>query len=198
MLFIGTLLTGVTADPQILALRSRQMKNFHLALMVSQGTPMMLMGDEYAHTRYGNNNSYGHDTSINHFQWGQLEAKKKDHFRFFSELIKFRHSHQVFRKENFIGKNDVTWHENNWDNFESKFLAFTLHDEDGEDIYVAFNAHDHFVKVSLPAPPNIRRWFRVVDRNLESANDFVYDGVPGVGETYNIAPYSSILLKAKL
>lgn len=37
-----------------------------------QGTPMMLMGDEYGHTRYGNNNSYGHDTTINHFQWGQV------------------------------------------------------------------------------------------------------------------------------
>lgn len=37
-----------------------------------QGTPMMLMGDEYGHTRYGNNNSYGHDTAINNFQWGQV------------------------------------------------------------------------------------------------------------------------------
>lgn len=35
---------------------------------------MMLMGDEYAHTRYGNNNSYGHDTAINHFQWGQVKS----------------------------------------------------------------------------------------------------------------------------
>lgn len=37
-----------------------------------QGTPMMLMGDEYGHTRYGNNNSYGHDSAINHFQWEQV------------------------------------------------------------------------------------------------------------------------------
>jgi pullulanase/glycogen debranching enzyme len=37
-----------------------------------QGTPMMLIGDEYGHTRYGNNNSYGHDTIINHFQWEQV------------------------------------------------------------------------------------------------------------------------------
>jgi isoamylase len=39
-------------------------------MIMHQGTPMMLMGDEYGHTRYGNNNSYGHDTSINNFQWG--------------------------------------------------------------------------------------------------------------------------------
>lgn len=188
---------GETADANVLARRNRQMKNFHLALIASQGTPMMLMGDEYAHTRYGNNNSYGHDTHLNNFQWKQLEAKRKDHFRFFSALIKFRRSHRVFTKENFIGKNDVTWHEDNWDNIESKFLAFTLHDGNREDIYLAFNAHDYFVKVTLPKPPNKRRWFRVVDTNLVTPHDFVNEGVPGVGATYNLAPYSSILLKAK-
>ncbi|GFP98915.1 isoamylase 3 chloroplastic [Phtheirospermum japonicum] len=85
---------GETDDAFIKALRLRQMKNFHVALMVSQGTPMMLMGDEYGHTRYGNNNSYGHDNALNHFQWGQ---------------------------------NEVTWHEDNWGNYESKFLAFTCY-----------------------------------------------------------------------
>ncbi|XP_009147288.2 isoamylase 3, chloroplastic-like [Brassica rapa] len=69
------------------SLRVRQMKNFHLALMISQGTPMMLMGDEYGHTRYGNNNSYGHDTALNNFHWKELHAEKESHFRFFSELI---------------------------------------------------------------------------------------------------------------
>ncbi|KAG7024560.1 Isoamylase 3, chloroplastic [Cucurbita argyrosperma subsp. argyrosperma] len=117
---------GETEDANIRALRSRQMKNFHLALMTSQGTPMMLMGDEYGHTRYGNNNSYGHDTALNHFLWGQLEARKRDHFRFFSEVIKFRRKHpHLFSRENFLGENDITWHESNWDNPESKFLAYT-------------------------------------------------------------------------
>ncbi|KAG6591680.1 Isoamylase 3, chloroplastic, partial [Cucurbita argyrosperma subsp. sororia] len=189
---------GETEDANIRALRSRQMKNFHLALMTSQGTPMMLMGDEYGHTRYGNNNSYGHDTALNHFLWGQLEARKRDHFRFFSEVIKFRRKHpHLFSRENFLGENDITWHESNWDNPESKFLAYTLHDGNGEDVYLAFNAHDYFVSVSLPSPPTNRKWFRVVDTNLESPQDFVLDGIRGIGSTYNLAPYSSILLKAK-
>lgn len=96
----------------------------------------MLMGDEYGHTRYGNNNSYGHDNSLNNFQWGQvcvfliffsstlslslsplclhvrwnwnfmrqLKDKKDNLFRFFSEMIKFRQSHHIFARENFIGK----------------------------------------------------------------------------------------------
>ncbi|XP_052201670.1 isoamylase 3, chloroplastic isoform X2 [Diospyros lotus] len=189
---------GETTDSNIKALRFRQMKNFHLALMTSQGTPMMLMGDEYGHTRYGNNNSYGHDTAINHFQWEQLEARKIDHFRFFEGMIKFRRLHDVFRHEHFIGKNEVTWHENQWDNPESKFLAFTLHEKNGGDIYLAFNAHNYSVKVAIPPPPQTRRWFRVVDTNLESPDDFVPEGVLGIGKTYYVAPYSSILLQAKL
>ncbi|EPS59696.1 isoamylase isoform 3, partial [Genlisea aurea] len=95
---------GETEDTNIEKLRSKQMKNFHVALMTSQGTPMMLMGDEYGHTRYGNNNSYGHDTALNHFQWGQLKDRKNDLFRFFSEMIKFRRSRRVFTREDFIGK----------------------------------------------------------------------------------------------
>lgn len=189
---------GETSDANIKALRFRQMKNFHLALMVSQGVPMMLMGDEYGHTRYGNNNSYGHDTDINHFQWGQLDARKNDCFRFFAEVIKFRQKNKVFRQEYFIGKEEITWHEDNWDNYESRFIAFTLHDDDDEgDIYLAFNAHDYFVKVPIPSPPQKRRWFRVVDTNLESPKDMVAEGVIGIGDTYNVAPYSSILLQAK-
>ncbi|KAM7520803.1 hypothetical protein LguiB_019765 [Lonicera macranthoides] len=189
---------GETADTNITALRSRQIKNFHLALMASQGTPMMLMGDEYGHTRYGNNNSYGHDTGLNNFQWEQVCAIFQFSFdRFFSEMIKFRHSRHVFGRENFIGKSEVTWHEDNWDNNESKFLAFTLHDGNGGDIYLAFNAHDYFVKIPIPSPPQRRHWVRVVDTNLESPEDFVPEGVPGIGNTYRVAPYSSILLEAK-
>ncbi|KAH1125105.1 hypothetical protein GYH30_014633 [Glycine max] len=154
-------LEGETDDASVRALRSRQMKNFHLALMISQGTPMMLMGDEYGHTRNGNNNSYGHDTAINNFLWDQLDARKSDHFRFFSNMIKYRHAHEVFNHESFLSQNDITWHEDNWDNHDSKFLAFTLHDKSGGDIYLAFNAHDYFVKVLLPAPPKKRNWFRV-------------------------------------
>ncbi|KNA12198.1 hypothetical protein SOVF_128120 isoform A [Spinacia oleracea] len=188
---------GETTDADIIALRSRQMKNFHLALMISQGTPMMLMGDEYGHTRFGNNNSYGHDNALNNFQWTKLDEKREGHFRFFSEAVKFRKTHDIFRRENFLEKKDVTWHEDNWSNSESRFLAFTLHSEKGEDVYLAFNAHDFFVQAAIPSPPQNKQWCRVVDTNLKSPEDFVAEGVPGIKSTYNVAPYSSILLLAK-
>ncbi|KAG9137784.1 hypothetical protein Leryth_024054, partial [Lithospermum erythrorhizon] len=72
-----------------------------------------------------------------------------------------------------------------------------LHEKNGGDIYIAFNAHDFHVKVPIPSPPTGRSWFRVVDTNLESPDDVVLGGVPGIKDTYNIAPFSSILLEAK-
>ncbi|KAF6172849.1 hypothetical protein GIB67_035403 [Kingdonia uniflora] len=82
----------------------------------------------------------------------------------------------------------MTWHEDNWENFESKFLAFTLHDHNlQEDVYLAFNTHDYFVKATIPSPPAKRRWFRVVDTNLGSPDDFFPKGVPGI-ESITILP----------
>jgi isoamylase len=62
---------------------------------------------------------------------------------------------------------------------------------------VAFNAHDYFVKALIPQPPPGKQWFRVADTNLESPDDFVREGVAGVADTYNVAPFSSILLQSK-
>lgn len=190
---------GNTKDPGVNALRARQMKNFHLALMVSQGTPMILMADEYGHTRYGNNNSYGHDNALNHFQWNQLESRKQSYFRFFAETIKFRRQNPLLGRSIFLTQNDVTWHENNWHNPDSRFLAFTLHG--GKygcgDLYIAFNAHDYFVKNIIPSPPFQKCWYRVVDTNLPAPDDFIVGGVPFKTNVYNMAPYSAILFCAE-
>ncbi|XP_078440803.1 isoamylase 3 isoform X2 [Wolffia australiana] len=189
---------GETYDQNIRGLRARQMKNFHLALMVSQGTPMMLMGDEYGHTRYGNNNSYGHDNALNHFLWNQMEERRNDHFRFFSEVIKFRHQHSILGRDRFLETQDITWHVDNWDDQESKFIAFTLHDEDrGHDIYLAFNIHDSYMGAQLPQPPPNKNWHRVIDTYLKPPEDFSQDAIVILDAVYNMAPFSSILLQAR-
>ncbi|CAN6895262.1 unnamed protein product [Brassica oleracea] len=100
------------------------------------------------------------------------------------------------RKEGEPFQGVITWHEDNWDNPESKFLAFTLHDGiSGQDVYAAFNAHDYFVKALIPLPPSGKQsngsvW--LTQTSIESPDDFVKEGV---AETYNVAPFSSILLK---
>ncbi len=67
----------------------------------------------------------------------------------------------------------------------------------GGDLYIAFNAHDYFVKSVVPPPPSGKYWYRVVDTNLPSPEDFVVGGVPGVKGVYKMAPYSGVLLHAK-
>jgi len=92
---------GETNEVAVNAIRERQVRNFQLALMLSQGTPMILMGDEYGHTRNGNNNSYGFDTDINHFQWSRLEEKRQSQFWFFAMTIKLRREHPLLGRQSF-------------------------------------------------------------------------------------------------
>ena len=75
---------GPTDDPGINALRRRQMKNAVAMLLVSQGVPMILMGDEVARTQMGNNNAYCHDNELVWLDWARLQ-KNADLFRFFQE-----------------------------------------------------------------------------------------------------------------
>lgn len=190
---------GQTDDAGVNALRQRQMRNMMLALMVSQGTPMVLMGDEYAQTRHGNNNYYGHDTELTRFDWDQLDKVRDSYFRFYSELIKFRKEHPLLGRSEFLRPNDITWHEDNWGNTESRFLAFTLHDlgQGGGDLYVVFNAHTYPIDAHLPRAPEGKTWRRVVDTNLQSPKDFTPGGNKGVDQVYSVQPFSSILLVAK-
>lgn len=116
-------------DAVIETLRTRQMKNYHVALMFSQGTPMILCGDEYGQTRWGNNNWYGHDSEMTQFDWKALEKSKENGwFNFYKSVITMRKQCPLLGRPDFLSGQDVTWHEDNWDDPESRFLAFTLHD----------------------------------------------------------------------
>lgn len=202
---------GDTDEETVLSLRARQARNLHLALMLSQGTPMMVMGDEYGQTRYGNNNWYGHDSDLTHFDWAAAEAAKSGQqydegsiwssgwYRFYTQLIKFRRSSPLLGRSDFLTPRDITWHEDKWDDPESRFLAFTLHNsvEMGEDLYAAFNAHSFQVTVTLPQPPAGRTWRRLVDTNLPSPRDWTpLPDSRKVEATYVMESYSAILLIA--
>lgn len=192
---------GATDNAGIEALRVRQMKNFMVALMMSQGTPMVLAGDEYGQTRNGNNNYYGHDKRFTYFRWDELEkAKENGFFRFYSQLIKWRVASPLLGRDKFLTPRDITWHENDWANPESRFLAFTLHDTIGAgcgDIYCALNSHHFPVEVALPSPGKGRKWCRLVDTNLPSPRDFTEGGNKGVEAKYTINAWSTIILVSK-
>ncbi len=193
---------GLTTNAKILMFRQRQMKNFVVALMVSIGTPMMLMGDEYGHTHGGNNNTWCHDGQMNAFLWNKLE-EEKELFRFFKSMIGFRKSNRLLRRTEFLQPADIDWHGLNpfhadWGN-SSRFIAYTLKDHVKENhLYIAFNATPTRPTVHLPPEPAHKKWYRLVDTALASHHDFIDNPTqfPPLKVICKMEAYSSIILIA--
>jgi isoamylase len=95
---------GETDDPEILKLRGRQHRNFLTTLLLSQGAPMVLGGDEFARTQGGNNNAWCQDNEISWFDWQEADLEL---FEFTKQLIAFRREHPVFRRESFLTGKEV-------------------------------------------------------------------------------------------
>lgn len=187
---------GPTIDPTISALRARQMKNLLFALFVSRGVPMLLMGDEYGHTRGGNNNAYCQDNQKNYFLWNEWR-QSKDHFRFVQLLIAWRKKLPVLRKSAFLTNDEVAWHglrphTPDWSE-ASRFVAYQFFDPDG-DLYIAFNAHFEPVQLELPKGS----WRRVIYTALPSPEDCVEkeEEAEKVTQTLEMTAYSALLLKS--
>jgi|LNAQ01.1.fsa_nt_gb glycogen operon protein len=138
---------GATDDPVIGALRQQQMRNLLATLLLSQGTPMLLAGDEFGHSQGGNNNAYCQDNAISWLDWtrlGQEEGAALQHY--LRRLLKLRHRHGVFRRDRFFtgrpidasGRKDIVWlnadgsekAQQDWQ-AEPHLLAFVLDGEAG-------------------------------------------------------------------
>jgi isoamylase len=92
---------GETNDPNVLALRVRQAKNFMATLLLSQGIPMLTAGDEFLRTQQGNNNAWCQDNEVSWIDWS-LAEKNKDFLRFVREMIAFRKRHPALRRRKFF------------------------------------------------------------------------------------------------
>lgn len=188
---------GPTQDGAILALRERQMRNFWLALLLSQGIPMLHMGDEISHTRLGNNNPYVQDNPINWLNWNET-ADHADQLHFVSSLIAFRKKHDILQRKEFLKPADIDWHghtpfQPDWSP-TSRFVAYTLKDSK-QPLYVAFNAYFQEALVSLPPAPQGKVWKQIVYTPLPWKSHALES--PELGETLQnqikMLPYSSIL-----
>ena len=162
---------GTTDDMEILTLRKRQMRNFFVALLLSQGIPMISMGDEYGHTKQGNNNTWCHDNKLNYFLWDEL-AKNRDLFLFVSKLIEIR-------KTLFVQGGDLQW----YDEPNTPFLAYLLCDT----LLVAFNPSANRFVWGLPK----KRWRSLIDTSLPLQERIL------TKPCYRFFPYSSIVLIAR-
>lgn len=166
---------GPTPDPTISQFRERQMRNFLLALFLSQGVPMFLMGDEYGHTRQGNNNPYVQDNELNWFLWDKQNPKM---FAFISSLIAFRKANPQFRHTHFLQNEEIEW----FTDWNSRLVCFCL-----KPFYIAFNAEDHPVTLSLPEG----NWRLIVN----TKEDWVFHKGDPIISPIELLPYSALLLQ---
>lgn len=200
---------GETSDSEIEKLRLRQIKNFLTVLFLSQGTPMLLMGDEIRHTQNGNNNAYCQDNELSWFDWDLVE-KNQDLLRFVKKLISFNQKLEIFSQEKFLKVSrksahpHLTWHgiklnKPDWE-AGSHSIAFSLHYPAVEEhLYVVFNAYWKPLKFQLPLLELGSQWHRIIDTSMAAPNDFVeLNEAERIYENnYKVAPRSSIILMKK-
>jgi glycogen operon protein len=200
---------GLTTDVEVERLRRRQIRNFAAILMLSQGTPMLLAGDEFRRTQQGNNNAYCQDNEISWVDWS-LREKERDLYRFFREMIRFRKAHPVLKRRDYFwgerdqrGWSEINWHGNkigkpDW-SFDSHSLAFTLSGFGREnDIHTMINAWREPLEFDLPALSG-QRWYKSVDTYLESPEDISEQGNEKLvsTKTYKVHPHSTVVLISK-
>jgi len=206
---------GETQNPVIEELRMRQMKNFLTTLFISQGTPMLLGGDEFGRTQRGNNNAYCQDNEISWFDWSLLE-KNAELFNFTRGLIAFRKRHPVFnRPEFYTGRGgtynalpDVSWFDAGGQqlDWEKADFAFSMRidgecsevvaDRDDSDFFIMFNAGPAAMKFSVPENPKGGKWLRFVDTGLPPPEDLIprCGNPPEVPASYKLKSRSIVIL----
>lgn len=200
---------GPTDDAGIEALRLRQIKNFYTILFMSQGTPMILMGDEVRRSQNGNNNCYCQDNELSWFDWSAI-GKQADLLRFVRGLIKFTQERRIFRIERVLHTEsdsplpNITWHgvqlnEPNWEE-DSHYLAFSLrHPKTDEYLHIILNAHWEPLIFELPPLKTGKSWHRIVDTALAAPHDFSDSKVAPMvaAKRYRVQARSSVILMAK-
>lgn len=181
---------GETDDPHVLALREQQRRNLIVTLMLSQGVPMLVYGDELGRTQKGNNNAYCQDNEISWVDWDLVEGNT-DLLNFTRQLVYFRRKHPVFHRRKWFqgraifgqGVSDLGWFnpdgtemtDEEWQVGYAKAMAVFLNGEEiprigpqgqriiDESFLVIFNAHWELIEFNLPINLQDRQWSVVLD-----------------------------------
>ncbi|MBQ3919189.1 MAG: glycogen debranching protein GlgX [Oscillospiraceae bacterium] len=163
---------GDTDDENILSLRRRQMKNMLTVLLMSRGVPMLLSGDEFGNTQYGNNNAYCQDNEISWLDW-RLLKKNRDLFTYTKKLIALRRRHPVLRAAHFdtgyngTGYPEMSFHGTEpWKERGEPLTLACLYAEDHikygtkRDTYIYFMINSHWEDhvFTLPIVPEGHTW----------------------------------------
>ena len=198
---------GETDNPAILALRKRLMKNACAVLLCSRGTPMFLSGDEFADTRYGNNNPYCQDNLISWLDWSLLK-KNKDLFDFFQYMIRFRKDHPVIRKDlepSYLGVPAMSTHGVSPDetNFSGdshvvcvRFAGYNETTQKEDLVYLAVNSGWFPVTLTLPELPEHYKWKVAVNTGDPKCQFFHKNSMPTVESKIFLGERSVIIFVA--
>jgi glycogen operon protein len=167
---------GPTADQEINRLRQRRIRTFATILMLSQGVPMFVAGDEFGRSQLGNNNAYCQDNEISWLNWDLLH-ENSELFRFFRLLIDLRKKHAIFRRKDFFptpcqSSPEIVWQsttpgKEDWSP-QCKTLAFQLYGnvagkQNANDFFVLLNSHNKEIIFTLPTRKDSCKWRLLID-----------------------------------
>ncbi|MFO7655123.1 MAG: glycogen debranching protein GlgX [Candidatus Krumholzibacteriia bacterium] len=200
---------GPSDAPDVQRVRSKQVRNFLVLLMMAHGQPLLAMGDEVRRTQGGNNNAYCQDNPISWFDWTALE-RHADLLRFTRELIAFSRRVRVLGDDRYWtvtsprSRGVLSWHgvwpgRPDW-RTGSHSLAFTLDAPDHtQSTYLALNAWWRPLDFRVPRPRSGAGWRRVVDTALPPPADFTSfeEGRPMVTRRYHLQPHSALILHSE-
>ncbi len=174
---------GETNNPDIQALRTRQVKNFMTLLMLSRGVPMFVAGDEVRRTQQGNNNAYCQDNAISWFDWSKTKSES-DLLSFVTQLIEFRKANPVLHADEFFndqlnqrGIPQVQWHsielgKPGWQDPEARVLSYTLAGEGEQaDLHIMINMWQDKEVFEIPEISG-RSWQVAIDTSQPAPHDF--------------------------
>ncbi|MGI3779782.1 MAG: glycogen debranching protein GlgX, partial [Janthinobacterium lividum] len=209
---------GPTDDPEILALRSLQQRNFLTTILLSQGVPLICHGDELGRTQFGNNNGYCQDNEITWIDWSTADTEL---IEFTGKVAELRGKHPVFRRRRFFDGRpltrrddslpDIGWFrpdgsemtEQDWDSGFGKAVAVYLngdgipdHDARGNRVkddtfLICFSAHHEQIDFVLPPQEYGEQWCVVLD----TANPVGPTGDPvGAKSTVQVGPRATVVL----
>ncbi|CAG9192061.1 Glycogen operon protein GlgX homolog [Paraburkholderia tropica] len=207
---------GPTDDAEIRALRERQKRNFLATLLLSQGTPMLLAGDEFGRTQQGNNNAYCQDNAISWVDWNGIGDEGRALAEFVRKLTTLRHALPVLRRNRFLtgehnemlGVTDVEWLSpagvpltaEQWSDAQMRCFGMLI---DGRSqtsgimrlasdatMLIVLNAYHDVVDFTLPSVPGNDQWSCLIDTNMP-----VRDELPEfeAGDVYQVTGRSLLL-----
>jgi len=196
---------GPTDDPEVQALRRKQMRNFMATLLLSQGVPMILAGDELGRSQGGNNNAYCQDNEVSWMGWEEVGEAERGFRRFVAGLVAFRTEHIAFHRDRFLhGETipgtevrDLVWlhpegremAEDDWEDPEARALGVCLSGEPGrthrtergreepdDTFLLLLNAGAEEIPFHLPKAAGGGGWLEFLDTHREPGGDSGWAG----------------------